>query len=401
MSVERVIAPLCEIASESKIAGRRPIKVVLHEIFPDDSKYQENGVSWNEEYTQLNLHSVVGMSIVAEFLTEDRDIPYGHGMTEIRVKDDLPLFEDATMVGHFDKAYVGDVEIDGVTKRCLIAEGTLDEMRYPKFVAWLREHMAESVVKGSVEIVGKAEHEGRIIYSGGWKEQGRVPQFYDYSGYAILGIKPADEAAIVMELNNRNAKKEDATMDEKTKNELVAAIAGAVSTETNSKWEEYWAKVDLKEAEIAQLRADIAQKEADIAQLQADYQAAAAAKEAAEAGLAEANAAKEAAEASLTEANAKIAELEGEAAKAELNAALAPYSEEQRAVAQEEIDAFNANPGSIEINSIIGKICTKMVENARENHTAETNAASQIDVFGMTDDAGTQKDEGADDVEIF
>lgn len=401
MSVERVFAPLCEIASESKIAGRRPIKVVLHEIFPDDSKCQENGVSWNEEYTQLNLHSVVGMSIVVEFLTEDRDIPYGHGMTEIRVKDDLPLFEDATMVGHFDKAYVGDVEIDGVTKRCLIAEGTLDEMRYPKFVAWLREHMAESVVKGSVEIVGKAEHEGRIIYSGGWKEQGRVPQFYDYSGYAILGIKPADEAAIVMELNNKNAKKEDATMDEKTKNELVAAIAGAVSTETNSKWEEYWAKVNLKEAEIAQLRADIAQKEADIAQLQADYQAAAAAKEAAEAGLAEANAAKEAAEASLTEANAKIAELEGEAAKAELNAALAPYSEEQRAVAQEEIDAFNANPGSIEINSIIGKICTKMVENARESHTAETNAASQIDVFGMTDDAGTQKDEGADDVEIF
>ncbi len=401
MSVERVFASLCEIASESKIAGRRPIKVVLHEIFPDDSKYQENGVSWSEEYTRLNLHSVVGMSIVAEFLTEDRDIPYGHGMTEIRVKDDLPLFEDATMVGHFDKAYVGDVEIDGVTKRCLIAEGTLDEMRYPKFVAWLREHMAESVVKGSVEIVGKAEYEGRIIYSGGWKEQGRVPQFYDYSGYAILGIKPADEAAIVMELNNRKPEKEDTTMDEKTKNELVAAIAGAVSTETNSKWDEYWAKIDGLQAQITRLNADIKQKEAEIAQVQADFDKEVAAREAAEAGLAEANAAKEAAEASLTEANAKIAALEGEAAKAELNAALAPYSEEQRAVAKDDIDAFTANPGSIEINSIIGKICTAMVQAAREGQVAEYNSAGQIDVFGMVDDIGMQEKTDTDVVDVF
>lgn len=398
--VERVLSPICEISSESKIAGRRPIKVVLHEIFPNDAHYQENGVSWNEDYTKLNLHSVVGMSIVVEFLTEDRDIPYGHGMTEIRENDELPLFEDATMVGHFEKAYVDDVEIDGVTKRCLIAEGTLDEMRYPKFVAWLREHMAESVVKGSVEIVGKAENDGRIIYSGGWKEQGRVPQFYDYSGYAILGIKPADEAAIVMELNNKKVEKEETTMDEKTKNELVAALTNAVS-ETNSKWDQYWAKIDTLEAEKSQLRADIAQKDAEIAQVQADFDKERAAREAAEAGLVEANAAKEAAEASLSEANAKIAALENEAAKAELNAALAPYTEEQRAFAQEEIEAFNADPGSIEINSIIGKICTKMVESARESRPTETNSANQIDVFGMTDNADTQQGADVDDSDIF
>ena len=143
---ERAFAPIYEISSENKIAGRRPIKVVLHEIFPDNTRWQENGISWKEEYVQANLHSVVGMSIVAEFLTEDRDVPYNHGMTDVREEDKLPLFEDATMVGHFDKAYVDDVEIGGVTKRCLVAEGTLDEMRYPKFVAWLRENMADSVV---------------------------------------------------------------------------------------------------------------------------------------------------------------------------------------------------------------------------------------------------------------
>ena len=383
---ERAFAPIYEISSENKIAGRRPIKVVLHEIFPDNTRWQENGISWKEEYVQANLHSVVGMSIVAEFLTEDRDVPYNHGMTDVREEDKLPLFEDATMVGHFDKAYVDDVEIGGVTKRCLVAEGTLDEMRYPKFVAWLRENMADSVVKGSVEIVGKPEHDGYIIYSGGWKEEGRVPQYYDYSGYAILSVKPADEAAIVMELNNKKLDKEDGTMDEKTKNELMAAVTGAVS-EVNSKWEEYWAKVDTLLAEISQLKADIAQKEADIKQLQADYD-----KEAA---------AKGAAEASLVEANAKITEMQNAAAVAELNAALAPYTEEQRAVAKEDIDAFNSNPGSVEINSIVGKICTAMVQAARESQIAETNAASQIDVFGMTDDAGKKENTDPADVDVF
>ena len=397
---ERAFAPIYEISSENKIAGRRPIKVVLHEIFPDNTRWQENGISWKEEYVQANLHSVVGMSIVAEFLTEDRDVPYNHGMTDVREEDKLPLFEDATMVGHFDKAYVDDVEIGGVTKRCLVAEGTLDEMRYPKFVAWLRENMADSVVKGSVEIVGKPEHDGYIIYSGGWKEEGRVPQYYDYSGYAILSVKPADEAAIVMELNNKKLDKEDETMDEKTKNELMAAVTGAVS-EVNSKWEEYWAKVDTLLAEISQLKADIAQKEADIKQLQADYDKEAAAKSAAEAGLTEANAAKEAAEASLVEANAKITEMQNTAAVAELNAALAPYTEEQRAVAKGDIDAFNANPGSVEINSIVGKICTAMVQAARESRIAETNAASQIDVFGMTDDAGKKENTDPADVDVF
>lgn len=398
---ERMFAPIYEISSENKIVGRRPIKVVLHEVFPNESEFQENGISWKEKFVLANLHSVTGMSIVVEFLSEDRDAPYGHGMTDIRDEDNLPLFEDATMVGHFDRAYVDDVEINGVTKRVLIAEGTLDEMRYPRFVAWLREHMAESVVKGSVEIVGKPEHEGHIIYSGGWKEQGRVPQYYDYSGYAILGIKPADEAAIVMELNNKKSDKEDQTMEEKLK-ELMAAVTG-ISTgisEHNSKWDEYWAKVDGLQAQITQLNADIKLKEAEIAQVHADYDKEVAAREAAEAGLTEANAAKETAEAKLVEANERIAALEGDAAKAELNAALAPYTEEQRAVAKDEIAAFIENPGSVELNSIVGKICTAIVQTARDSATSESNSASQIDVFGMTEDAAKQEADD-DGVDIF
>ncbi len=382
--IERAFSPIFEISSENKVVGRRPIKVVLHEIFPNDTQWQGNGISWKEEFVTANLSSVIGMSIDVEILSDDRDIPYGHGMTATREKDDLPLFEDATVVGHFEKAYIDDIEVNNTKKRVLIAEGILDEMRYPKFVAWLRKHMEESVVKGSVEIAGKAEYEYRIIYSGGWKEQGRVPQIYDYSGYAILGVKPADEAAIVMELNNKTGQKEDSDMDEKMKNELMAVISGAMS-ETNAKWDQFMAQVNAKETEINQLRADVEKAEAARVQAEADLAEANAAKETAEASLAEANAAKETAEASLAEANAKIATLESETAKAELNAALSPYTEEQRAVAKDEIEAFNANPGSVEINAIVGKICTEIVRVSRETQIAETNAASQIDVFSMTE----------------
>lgn len=388
--------PICEISSKATISGRRPIKVVLHEIFPDEDHYQANGLSWQEEFVVSNMESVIGMSIVAEFLTEDRDVPYGHGMTS--VMDNMPLFEDATMVGHFEKVYIDDIEIEGEQKRVLVAEGTLDEMRYPKFVAWLREHMAEGSVKGSVEIVGKPQNNGSIIYSGGWKEVGRVPQIYDYSGYAILSVKPADEAAIVMELNNKNKGQEEETMDEKFKTELLAAISETL-TETNSKWDEYWAQVQAKEAEIAQLQADIKEKEAEIAQLRADLEKYQADQAAAEAGLTAANEQNAAAQASLAEANAKIEELEKEKAVSELNAALADFTDEQKAVAKEDIEAFNENPGSVEINAIVGKICTEMVRVSREKNIAETNASQELDIFGMTDPAA-QQDDGSD-VNVF
>lgn len=52
-------------------------------------------------------------------------------------------------------------------------------------------------LRGSVKFVGTKDNDGEIIYDGGWKEQGRVPMIYDYSGYCILSVKPADDAARV------------------------------------------------------------------------------------------------------------------------------------------------------------------------------------------------------------
>lgn len=376
----RETLPIFEMSSEATVSGRRPIKAVLHEIFSDSSHYQKNGISWNEEYTKNNMATVAGMSITAEFLSEERKTPYGHGLTDM--KDNMPLLEDATVVGHFDRAYIDTIEINGETKTVLVGEGTLDEMRYPKFVGWVKDHLQLSSVEGSVEIVGKLKNDNHIVYDGGWKEEGRVPQEYDYSGYAILSIEPADDSAIVLELNAKQQKKEEEPMDENLKNEMVGLINNAI-TEQNNKWDEYYANLSAKEAEITQLTADIAAKEAEIAQLRADFEKEEAARMQAEAGL--------------SEANSKIEAMKADAAKAELNSALEGYTDEQKAVAQEEIDKFMETPGGeVEINSIIGKICTDIVRKARET---KPEPESAIDIFAIVENNAKEDDD--EDVEVF
>ena len=379
---KEIAGRIFELSNDRKILGRRKIKLVLHEIFATHDRWQENGISWDETYTQQNLESVTNMSLCVEFLSEERRLPYGHGLTDIR--DNMPLFEDATVVGHFDKGYITDIEFDGETKRVLVAEGYIDEMRYPKFVEWLQERMEQDGVKGSVEIVGRPENDNRIIYDGGWKEKGRIPQIYDYSGHCILGIKPADDAAIVMELNNKaNKHKEDTTMDEKTMGQFVDAVKDSVTqtiTELNSKNAEY-------EGKISELNGQLADKDAEIAELNEKLSAAQADVAAKDQTIAD-----QAAELnSLKETNAT---LEKDKKLAELNFALAEFTPEEQALAQAEIDVFKADPTSVELNSITSKICVEMVRKNKEAHTNEQNNAP--DIYGGVNDPG---DVG--DVDIF
>ena len=370
--------PVCEISDS--IAGRRQIKVILHEIFPDAQHYQENGISWKEEYVRNNMASIEGMSLTVEFL--DESMPYGHGMTGIR--DNLPLFEDATVVGHFASAAIENVNIAGIQKRVLIADGVIDEMRYPHFVEWLKEHMDTGVVHGSVEIVGKAENDNHIVYEDGWKEEGRVPMEYDYSGYAILSVKPADASAVVLELNNKykNEQKEVGTMNEEMKNEFsevkgtlsevneaIQSVITAKDAEINSLKEESSkiqanlddtnAKLDEKNAEINTLNEKIAEQTAEIDSLNA----------------------------TIAELNASIDTLKKDAAVAELNAALAKFTDEQKAYAKEDIDKYNENPSSVEVNTIVGKICTQIFNESHDD----------IDIFSAISDASA----GNEEINVF
>ena len=371
-----------ELSNERQITGRRKIKVVLHEIFSNHDEWQENGISWDETYTQQTIDSVSNMSLCVEFISEDRTLPYGHGLTEIA---DMPYMEDATVVGHFERGYIDDIEIDGVTKRVLVADGYVDEMRYPKFVAWLKDRLEHGTVKGSVEIVGRPENENRIIYDGGYKEQGRIPQIYDYSGYAILGIRPADDTAIVMELNNKSQEhKEETGMDEKMMSQAVELIKSSVTqtiNELNNKSGEY-------EKKIAELNDAVAAKDAEIAELNEKLNTA-------NASVAEKDQAIESQTNELNSLKEANAALEKEKKIAELNSALAEFSQEEQDLAKAEIEAFKADPMSVEINSITSKICVEMVRKNKETRTVELNNSAP-DIFG-----GVNSPEDDGDVDIF
>ena len=68
-----------ELSNERQITGRRKIKVVLHEIFSNHNEWQENGISWDEKYTQQTIDSVSNMSLCVEFISEDRTLPHRRG----------------------------------------------------------------------------------------------------------------------------------------------------------------------------------------------------------------------------------------------------------------------------------------------------------------------------------
>lgn len=207
---------------------------------------------------------------------------------------------------------------------------------------------------------------------------------YDYSGYAILNIPPADEAAVVMELNNGREKrpKEDEKMDEKAVAALKEAVVQAVN-ETNAKNAEYEGTITELNNKIEQMQEELNGKDATITELNSQL---------------------ESAQTSLSEKDSKISEINAELEKAnnekaisELNSALEAYTEDQKAVAKDDIEAFKANPGAVEINTIVGKICTEIVKkqiaDQKSDHT-------EIDVFGVVE-MNEGKSEEEDPVEVF
>lgn len=179
--------------------------------------------------------------------------------------------------------------------------------------------MEHGTVKGSVEIVGRPENENRIIYDGGYKEKGRIPEIYDYSGYAILGIRPADDTAIVMELNNKTQEiKEETGMDEKMMSQAVELIKSSVTqtiNELNNKSGEY-------EKKIAELNDSVAAKDAEISELNEKLAAA-------NASVAEKDQTIESQTAELNSLKDANTALEKEKKIAELNSALAEFSQEE------------------------------------------------------------------------
>lgn len=396
-----------EIFSETKVKGqngRRKFKVVLYTIYPDEcidvanevgTEYNLNGITWIREYCEQALPSIKGMFLRVEFLDEERTEICGHGLTDII--DGVPVLENATTIGTFTDGYIQEIEDDNGDKiLACIGEGEIDSSCYHNFCEKLDSDIANGIYpQGSVEIL-KAEDEEAIVYKYGYKEKGRIPMKFIHSGFALLGVEPADSNAKLLELNN----KEETEM---TDTEIKALIVDTVSEHTNSI------------AEINQVKEDCAKQ---IAEMSEQVEAITAEKNEAVASSEEIQKALDACRAEFEELDKKYSALCAEMdelrkelgeAKAkervgELNAKIADFTDTEKEYAKAEIEAFMANPMEVEINSVVSKIYEGIGKTAKadaEKKVAEQNAAkAQVeDIFSVVEVTTTSTTD--EDVDIF
>lgn len=368
---------LFEISQVVAPDGRRRVKFALHEIYPDESKCNINGITYLEEYCRNNAESIVGMPLCAAFLDDEKEVPYDHGLTGSM--GNMPLFEDSVQVGSADGWEIADVEIDGEIHRVMVACGYINQQRYPKLVEWLEKRQADGIATyGSVEFVGTPEN-GEIIYKDGKSigDKYRVPIEYVYSGYCILTVKPSDSSAIMLELNQAKQDKEDKEkMDEIKK--LLEALMERLD-ETNA----CKSRIEQNEAELANGRATIEELTA-----------------ARDAVLAERDEAWKKIEVMHEEIEMlqeAIAKAEVERKLSEYNAAMQTYSDEEKKVVSEEMAKFEADPVGcgIEVNQITEKIEAAAYRKMKEQHKVEVNAAMRVsfdDVFAPIETSSIASD---------
>lgn len=386
-----------ELSNKRYKNGKRHFKLILAEVYSSDvvinevgTKFNDNGCTFLAECCQKNIDSIKGMSLTCEFLDDERTEICGHGETG-EFEDGIPLFNNASIIGTFEKGYIEEINVEGDNRNFLIGEGYIDAFRYKPFLNKLEEKISNNeTVQGSVEIF-RTDNNDEIVYRYGYKEKGRIPEEFIFSGYALLGVRPSDMQAKLLELNKNIESEEKTEMDEK----YIALITDSVKqtiTEVNSKNAEF-------ENTISELNEKIAEKDNTITELNAK--------------IVELEANKVDSEKTIAEQNSKVTELENEVnaiktekAIAEMNDAIKGFSDEEKGYAEAEIKAFKESPLTSEINSIITKIhagigAKLLADKAKaeeEKKTLETNAKTDCDIFGDIDDNGSDK---TDDGSIF
>lgn len=397
-----------EISSRKTKNGRRKFKAILYEIFPDScvdevgqvgTMFNENGITWIKQYCEDALPSIQGMSLKCEFLDDERTELCGHGETEICSEDGLPVFENAVVVGTFDKGYIDEVEMpNGEKKTVCIGEGTIDGLCYNNFCKKLEEDIENgNAPSGSIEILKTGDNDG-IVYKYGYKEFGRIPMIFEHSGYALLGVRPADQTAKILELNSKEDKE---IMDEAQVKAIASDVVNTmmnVTTEVNkckedceNKISEANAKVEEVISEKNEIEASVEQLKKALEDLQKEYD--------------ELNKKwdelweeRNALEKALSEAQAKER-------ISEMNAAISDFSDEEKEFAKDEIAAFNNDPHSIEINSIVSKIWEGVGKKAKTDAEAAATVAAEQNASKVNlDDIFAEvggKTAGTEDMNIF
>lgn len=355
-----------EISNKKTKNGKRKFKAILYKIHPNScvvnnigTEFNLNGITWIEEYCQNNIDSITGMSVTVEFIDDERINILGHGDTGI--EDGIPIYNNATMVGHFEKGYITDMEIDGETCRVCVGEGYLDYMRYKPFVDDIETRMNnDETIFGSIEIMGTPENDNKIVYLDGWKPEGRIPENFVHSGWSILAIKPSDDKSTLVEINQNQVKEEKINMDEK---ELKAIIESTIK-ETNSKNDELSntitelnSTIVEKDNTIAELNASVEQLQKAIDDMNKEHETFWEERRIIEEEL----------------AKAKVAQRLGE-----LNSAIEGYTEDEQKYAEVEINAFKEDALKGDIDVIVSKICVGIVAKQKElEKIAEQNSVNE------------------------
>lgn len=374
--------------------------MLLYEIFPDEcideenqvgKQYNENGITWIREYCEKALPSIKGMSLRCEFLDDERTELCGHGDTGII--DGLPVFENAVVIGTFDEGYIDNVELaDGSVITACIGVGTIDGCCYHNFCEKIEDNLSKGIYpNGSVEILKTDGNEG-IVYKYGYKDLGRIPTVFEHSGFALIGVKPADPKATILELNTNtnDIKEETVSMNEVEMKNLITQTVEEVSART-AEMNQYKSECDARVAEMnTQVETITAEKNEAIASV-----------ETIKAALANCEKERDEAWQKIDELYVEMQNLRDELGKAqaekrvgELNAAIADFSDEEKAYAQAEIDAFNADPMTVEINSVVSKIYEGIGKKSKADETvvAEQNSAAVEDIFGEVISTNTSEE---------
>ena len=383
---------ILEISKKANRAGRVPIKIALLKIHDDAEETNLNGLHWDETYVTNAIESLKMMPICAEFCSEDKDIPVGHGLTGSETNEkglDEPIFENSEAVGVIEKGSIETVEINGEEIKALCGSGYLFNQRYPKFVKWVRANHALGNVDTSIEIVGLESNANKIVYlEDEPKEEFRTPCEFSFSGTAILSVTPSDSNAIVLEIAQKKEQEEKEIMfDEKTMRDVIVSAIN----ETNSKNDEL-------NATITELNSTIAERDNTIVELNATV-------EQVRKALADLEAERETYWAEREALQKELGELKAKARLGELNAAIENFTDEEKAYAEVEINSFNEDPMAGDVDAIVSKIyagigtATKKAE--ADAKVAEQNAKKEdadLDIFSEVNSA---EDESNEDVNIF
>lgn len=376
-----------ELSNKKSKNGKRWFKAILHRIYPDScvddvnqvgTESNLNGITWIREYCEKALPTIKGMSLRCEFIDEERTEIHGHGYTD-RTDGD-PLFENASVIGTFTKGYIDEIEdeTEGKILAC-IGEGEIDALCYHSFVEKLDKKAEAGIYPyGSVEIL-HTDNNKEIIYKYGYKEKGRIPIEFNYSGYALLGIPPADVNAKIIEFNEN---KED--LIEMDREQVKAIVQQTIELLTD------------KDTEFDRLKDEYTEK---IEELNKCLAVANNEKAAAEKNSDDVTEELEAKQVEITDLQKQIddlireneelknqlKEMEAKEKVDELNKTLDKFNDHEVAYAEDEIEAFKENPMDGDIDMIVDIILKEIGKAAKadadEKKAADEQNSHKGDIF--------------------